>query len=144
MGNEQALLRMLEPAVRPTGVPEPRVRPQRPMEQRSFDEVLRGLADRPLKFSANAQQKLADRGIELSDAQVQALKDATDKAEMKGARDALMLMNRLGLIVNVPNRTVLTVLGEDRMSGGVITQIDSAVMVDDPAANEPAPHRLRL
>jgi hypothetical protein len=30
------------------------------------------------------------------------------------------------------------------MMDGVITQIDSAVMVSDPAAGETPPHRLRL
>jgi flagellar operon protein len=146
MGNEQSLLRLLEPAVRPAGSPAPtsasRSRP--PIDQRSFNEMLASLADRPLKLSASAQQALSDRGLNLSDEQLNALATATDRAELKGSRDALILMNQLGVIVNVPNRTVLTVLPPDRMTDGIVTQIDSAVMVPDPAANTPTRHRLNL
>ena len=143
MAHEADLLRGLEPAVRPAGAPAPASRPSKPIERSDFREIFDRHRSQPLKLSAHAQQRLADRGVELSEAQWSALNDAALRAEAKGAKDALMLMDRLGLIVNVPNRTVLTVLPEERMKEGIITQIDSAVLVDEPAKEE-EPHRLNL
>ncbi len=40
MGNESELLRMLEPAVRPTGLPGPAKQPKAPFESRSFESLL--------------------------------------------------------------------------------------------------------
>jgi flagellar operon protein len=143
MGQEFDLLRRLEPVVRPAGSPAPAAAPRKPVEERGFEELLRDAAQisageaSPLRFSAHARQRLAERGVELTDRQIHALSSAASEAQAKGARDALMLMNRLGLIVNLPNRTVLTVLPEDRMRSGVVTQIDSTVIVDDPAATSP-------
>jgi len=148
MAGEAELLRRLEPAVRPMGSPAPSVRPTKPVEQRSFEELLAGEAqDAPaadpgaespgLKLSAHAQQRLSERGVQLTDEQQKALADAADLAQSKGAKDSLMLMNRLALIVNIPNRTVLTVLPEGRMRSGVVTNIDSTILVDDPTPTAP-------
>lgn len=132
MSDPANLLRMLEPAVRPAGVPAPQVTPRLPIDQQSFEQVLQTAAGSgDLKISAHAQQRLSQMGVELSDSQVQALSAAADKAAAKGANDSLMLLNRLGLIVNIPNRTVITALSEQRMSEGVVTNIDSTVWVDE-------------
>jgi flagellar operon protein len=138
MSDGRELLRMLEPAVRPTGAPAPSTRPQTPVEQRAFDELLKEAGERVveeeqlLRFSAHAEQRLKEMGVELTDAQLEVLRTATDAAQAKGANDSLILMKQLGMIVNIPNRTVVTVLGAERMQSGVVTQIDSTVMVDDP------------
>ncbi|MBI1369516.1 MAG: flagellar biosynthesis protein [Planctomycetes bacterium] len=149
MSDASNLLKLLEPSVRPAGAPSPIARAKTPVHQQSFAQMLDNAASagsQPLKLSSHARQRLNERGVELSDAQMQALSAAADKAEAKGSRDALMMMNQLGLIVNIPNRTVLTAIDADRMRDGVVTQIDSAMMVDDPTAR-PTPsgsHRLKL
>lgn len=142
MSHETQMLRMLEPSVRPAGSPAPATVPQRPVEQKNFKELLesaaRGLEGAeapPLKFSAHARQRLEQRGMELSEGQLKALAGAVSKAEAQGAKDSLMLMDRLGLIVNVPSRTVVTVMTEERMRTGVVTQIDSAVIVPTMGEN---------
>lgn len=138
MADSQLLLRMLEPAVRPAGAPAPRLAPQAPVEERGFDDLLReaGSSEQAdaLHFSAHAIKRLEQMGVELSDAQLAALDEATGQAAAKGANDSLLLMRRLGMIVNIPNRTVVTVLSEERMTTGVVTQIDSTVLVRDPEA----------
>jgi flagellar operon protein len=147
MAGEDQLLRMLEPAVRPAGAPAPTAPPRRPVDQQSFDELLRTAADaadtQPLKVSGHAARRLSQMGVELNESQVQALTEATDKAARKGATESLMLIERLGLIVNIPNRTVITALSAQRMSEGVVTNIDSTVWVEsaNPAAAEPAADR---
>lgn len=151
MSDSSQLLRMLDPSVRPTGAPATQAQPKAPVDSASFDQLLeRAEADpstggaRELKLSAHAQQRLTERGVELAPSQMQALAEAADRAEAKGAGESLMLMDRLGLIVNIPNRTVKTVLPADRMRDGVVTNIDSTVIVDDASVTNSRPHRLEL
>ena len=63
------------------------------------------------------------------------LSEAVDKAAVKGARDALVLMpgstrkNDLALVVSVTNRTVVTAMDGDNIREGVFTNIDRALVV---------------
>lgn len=142
------MLRMLEPAVRPLGTPTPSVRPSAPLEQKGFEQLLHEaettVRAEGLKYSAHAQRRLDEMGLELTERQAVALNAAADQADARGSRDALILMERLGLIVNVPNRTVVTVLDPQRMRSGVVTQIDSTVLVGDPEAITDQPEPLQL
>lgn len=54
---------------------------------------------------------------------------ATDQAAARGARDSLLLMDDVALVVNVPNRTVVTALDPSRMENGIVTNIDATVFV---------------
>lgn len=95
----------------------------------SFQQVLqRELTAGQIKFSAHAQQRLALRSG-LSDAEMKRLLDGVAKAEQKGARESLILMDNLALIVSVKNRTVITAVDGQRMKENVFTNIDSAVIV---------------
>lgn len=86
---------------------------------------------RQVRFSAHAQKRLASRNIRLDSRDLAHLARAADRAEAKGARDSLVLLNDLGLIVNVPSRTVVTALDDHRMQDGVFTDIDSTVIIRD-------------
>jgi len=95
-----------QPANRQAGKPVPRVR-----------------------FSAHASARLASREIRLSDADAAGLARGVDMAASKGARDALVLIGDLGLIVNVPNRIVVTAVDTRGDDGRVFTNIDSTVVL---------------
>ncbi|MBX7257138.1 MAG: hypothetical protein K1Y02_12315 [Candidatus Hydrogenedentes bacterium] len=82
-----------------------------------------------VKFSAHATQRLRDRNIALTSADENRLSQAVDQAQAKGARESLILMDRLALVVNVPNRTVITALPQGETQNAVFTNIDSAVVV---------------
>lgn len=83
-----------------------------------------------LKFSNHASKRLEQRGIEFSSEQMNSLNQAIDKAAAKGSKDSLILMqNNVALIVNVPNRTVVTAMDGNSMKDNVFTQIDSAVII---------------
>lgn len=84
---------------------------------------------RALRFSAHAMQRISDRNIQLSAADHARLAKSTDAASAKGSREALLLMDRLALIVGVPNRTVITVIEPDAGENTVFTNIDSVVVV---------------
>lgn len=95
----------------------------------SFQQLFqRELAAGQIKFSAHAQQRLALRSG-LSDSELKRLLDGVAKAEQKGARESLILMDNLALIVSVKNRTVITAVDGQRMKENVFTNIDSAVIV---------------
>ena len=58
----------------------------------------------------------------------QILQQAIDVARKKGARDSLVLMGDLALVVSVKNNTVITAVDEGSTKENVFTNIDSAVI----------------
>ena len=83
----------------------------------------------PLKFSAHASQRLLDRKITLDASTMAKVSEAVDKADLKGVEDTLVLTKDAALIVNVKNRTVITAMDRNSLSGNVFTNIDGAVIV---------------
>lgn len=93
--------------------------------QRILDQQISG----ELKFSAHAQQRLTSRNIQLTPGEMAGLRDAVGKAEAKGARESLVVMDRVALVVSIKNRTVITAVDAQSMKENIFTQIDSAVIV---------------
>lgn len=93
-------------------------------------ENLKQLAD-DLKFSAHAQSRILSRGVNLSPADRARLTEGVNQLAGKGAKESLILLDDLALIVSVANRTVVTVL-ENRGAGGdgIFTNIDSAMLIE--------------
>ncbi len=101
-------------------------------ESLSFQEILRQKAlpgTGNLKFSKHAMGRLADRNIELSDSQLERLESGTRKAEQKGIRDSLVIMDQLAFIVNVPNQTVVTAMDSTETMDNIFTNINGAVII---------------
>ena len=88
-----------------------------------------GAIKQPLKFSSHATQRLAERKIQLDAATMSKVTDAIDKAEAKGIEDTLVLTTDAALIVNVKNRTVITAMDRQSLTGNVFTNIDGAVII---------------
>ena len=57
------------------------------------------------------------------------LKSGLEKANTKGIRESLMIMDDLAFIVNVPNSTVITAMDSTNSNEQVFTNIDGAVIV---------------
>lgn len=83
-----------------------------------------------VRFSNHAQKRLESRDIQLSEDNVNRLSDAIDKAEKRGGKNSLVLVDDLAFIVNVRDRTVVTALDANHRGEGVFTQIDSVVFAD--------------
>jgi len=99
---------------------------------RSFRELLEEqlAATAPdVRFSAHAQARLESRGIELTESDLSRIREALDRAEAKGAKESLVVMDDLALVVSVPHRTVITAIDGPSRRGNVFTNIDSAVIV---------------
>ncbi len=95
-----------------------------------FRSILQRQVDQEkLKFSLHAQARLAGRSRPLGPDELAKLSEAVDKASAKGARESLILMKDLALVVSVKNRTVITAVDGERMKDSVFTNIDSAVII---------------
>lgn len=98
----------------------------------SFQEILRQKEQTgagSLKFSKHCLGRLADRNIELSDSQLERLESGTKKAEQKGIRDSLVIVDKIAFIVNVPNQTVVTAMDSTEADNQVFTNINGAVIM---------------
>ncbi len=85
-------------------------------------------AQKEVKFSAHALKRLESRQIKMSPEDMARLNEAVDRAEAKGARESLILMDQLALIVSIKNRTVITAVDGQSLKENVFTNIDSAVI----------------
>lgn len=106
--------------------------PQKTLEGLSFRQILEQKgAKNPenLRFSKHALGRLNDRRIELSQGQLERLNDGARKAEQKGIRDSLVIVDQLAFIVNVPNNTVVTAMDSTETTENVFTNINGAVIV---------------
>ncbi|MBN1345962.1 MAG: flagellar biosynthesis protein [Phycisphaerae bacterium] len=102
----------------------------RPAASSASADFARELANaKEVRFSAHAQKRLASRNLQLNQSQLAGIARATDQAAARGARDSLLLMDDMALVVNVPNRTVVTALDPSRMQNGIVTNIDATVFV---------------
>jgi len=72
--------------------------------------------------------RLNRRSIDLSPERLDRLSQAVDRVAEKGARESVVLLDDLALLVSVSNRTVLTAIETGKMKDGVFTNIDSVVV----------------
>jgi len=82
-----------------------------------------------INFSKHARERLFSRGIELSDNKMTQLSQAIDKAAGKGSKETLILDDSAAYVVSVPSRTVVTAFGRESLREGVVTSIDSAIIL---------------
>ena len=98
----------------------------------SFREVLERQQTQSLgevRFSKHAAGRLADRNIELTKGQMERLTEGTAKAQQKGIKDSLVIVDDLAFIVNVPNHTVVTAMDQRDTVENIFTNIDGAVII---------------
>nr|WP_235811115.1 TIGR02530 family flagellar biosynthesis protein [Syntrophomonas wolfei] len=95
----------------------------------SFNQVLTQKLAGELKFSQHARERLQSRNIELSGVDMNNIQNAVNKAREKGARDSLILMQDLALVVSIKNNTVITAVDGQHLKENIFTNIDSAVIV---------------
>lgn len=93
-----------------------------------FSKVLNEKAN-GLKFSKHAGERLATRNISLTQSQIDRLNHGTEKAEAKGIKESLMIMDDMAFIVNIKNNTVVTAMSQTDSKENVFTNIDGAVII---------------
>ena len=100
--------------------------PNRMQGTRTFQEVLESVKSNELVFSKHANERLLSRNIDLSDSQLERLQNGTRRAEEKGIKESLVVVDNLAFIVNVRNNTVITAVNEK--DDKIFTNIDGAVI----------------
>lgn len=85
--------------------------------------------NKELKFSKHALERLSNRQINLSPEKIEKLNNAVDKADAKGSKESLILMDDLAFVVSIKNKMVITAVDGNSMKDNVFTNIDSAVII---------------
>ena len=128
-------IRGLDPRIQAPKLPTlPETRKQAPANGTSgFGDILRETLEKgecqDVRFSAHALDRLSSRNVHLTSSDLEQIRNAVDRAAEKGSKEALLLKPDLALVVNVPNRTVITALPGNMMREHVFTKIDSAVLL---------------
>lgn len=91
----------------------------------SFDELLTNELSN-LKFSNHAMTRMNSRELALNAGELHKLEAAVEKLDAKGARDSLVMLDDKALIVNITNKTVITMMDKSRLTENMISNIDSA------------------
>ncbi|MGA7723537.1 MAG: TIGR02530 family flagellar biosynthesis protein [Ignavibacteriaceae bacterium] len=94
--------------------------------ENSFNSIFQQELEK-IKFSSHALKRLETRNIQLNETDINKIQDAVSKAEQKGSKDSLVMVNDTAFIVNIPNRTVVTAMPVNESSENVFTNIDSVV-----------------
>lgn len=95
---------------------------------KTFKEIFDNKAENAnISFSKHASMRLNSRNLQLSNAQIKRVEDGIKRAEEKGIKDSLVLVDNIALLVNIKNKTVITAI--DNNSEKVYTNIDGAVIV---------------
>ena len=96
-----------------------------------FDKLLQEniIKQSEVKFSKHAELRLRMRNISLSNEQRQKIDTAVRKAQDKGVKDSLILMDNMAFVVNVKSKTVITAVNNNELKDNVFTNIDGAVIV---------------
>ena len=86
-------------------------------------------AQKKVSFSKHANDRLQERNICLSNQDLAKLDDTVERLAQKGARESLIYMNDVALVVSVTNRTVITAMDGANGNENIITNIDSAAIL---------------
>jgi flagellar operon protein len=103
---------------------------KKPSQSTTFNQILEKeiAQNQELKFSRHARERLDARRIVLNEEQVSRLNSAVEKAQNKGCRESLILLDDLAFVVSVSNKTVITAVNGESIKENVFTNIDSAVI----------------
>ncbi len=93
----------------------------------AFGDLLQRASAR-LTLSNHAARRIERRDLGLDAPRLQRLDAAIDRAASKGARNTVVVLDNLAVIVDVPGRTIVTALDTTRGKENVFTNIDSVVI----------------
>lgn len=108
----------------------PKTRSTQVKSNTNFQEILdKSLNKENLKISKHAEERLKERNINLTNDQIDRVKMGVAKAEEKGVKESLMLVDDFALVVSVKNKTVITAVANNELKNNVFTNIDGAVII---------------
>ncbi|WP_425449187.1 TIGR02530 family flagellar biosynthesis protein [Dethiothermospora halolimnae] len=96
--------------------------------KKSFEEIFNKVKSNDIKFSKHAKERMTTRNIKLTEDQIIRLENAMDKAENKGIKEALILIDKKAFIASVENKTIITTANHSDMKEKIFTNIDGAII----------------
>ena len=81
-----------------------------------------------LQMSRHAQKRIDRRDLDLDAPRLERLNTAVTNAAQKGARQSVVMLDGLAVVVNVRDRTVVTAMNTEGGRQRVFTNIDSVVI----------------
>lgn len=82
-----------------------------------------------VKFSQHALERMKSRNLNFSNDDLLKLNDAVEKIAKKGAKESLVYMKDVALVVSIANKTVITAMDGNSAKDNIFTNIDSAVII---------------
>jgi len=82
-----------------------------------------------IKLSKHAVERMNSRNINFTENEIKDLGNAIKRAEDKGSKESLILLNDIALIVSVRNKTVITAMTRESLKENVVTNIDSTIVI---------------
>ncbi len=103
--------------------------PQKVTPSHSFEETLQQALTPKLKVSKHAERRLAERAIEVSDAEWMRIESKIDEARTKGVKDSLVLLDNVAMIISAKNSTVITAMNRKEAANQIFTNIDGTILL---------------
>ncbi|WP_210363824.1 TIGR02530 family flagellar biosynthesis protein [Bacillus sp. REN3] len=83
-----------------------------------------------LSVSKHAKERLAQRGIEISQERWARIEEKVKQAKQKGVNDSLVLLKDAALIVSAKNNTVITAMGRHEAAEQIFTNINGTIVME--------------
>ncbi len=95
----------------------------------NFENFLQQAIDKGsgVKFSKHAEMRMQARNIDLTQTQKDKISNAVSKAQQKGIKDSLVILDDMAFVVNVNSKTVVTAVNNNELKENVFTNIDGAI-----------------
>lgn len=98
--------------------------------QSMFSQALQGQEEtNSVSFSKHAAARMQERSINITSDGMERLNRGVELARNKGLDDTLILMDRNAFVVSAQNKTVITAVNGNELSGNVFTNIDGTVVI---------------
>lgn len=95
----------------------------------NFNDTLNNIQSKKIKFSKHAKDRMNKREITINKAEIAKLGEAIEKADKKGVKEALIIMNKQAFIASVKNKTIITAVSNDKLNENIFTNIDGAIII---------------
>ncbi len=115
--------------VHPAGTASQAVRDMGSVSSKSSFAEIFSEEKNKVSFSQHAVDRLKERNLSFSREDMAKLGDTVEKMARKGARESLIYMRDVALVVSVTNKKVITAMDGMSAKDNIFTNIDSAAII---------------
>ncbi len=96
-------------------------------QSQSFGSMLKKAVS-GIKVSAHAQERIHSRNIPFGPSEKLRMESAIQKAQAKGCRESIVMLEDNAFVVSINNKTIITAMDGNSVKDNIFTNIDSAVI----------------